>query len=75
MKACTSGRRPDTKGFKTGLGCQALTGAAWNRLVIDKRVQDNISEMVQGPKGVQRPEMDIYTRICGARARLWGSMR
>ena len=42
---------------------------------IDKRVQDNVSERSQGPKGVQRPEMDVCARIHGVRASLWGSMR
>ena len=51
---------------------QGLTGAARNRLGIDKRVQDNVSDRAHSPKGVQRPETDICARIRGAGASLWG---
>ena len=72
-KACASSRRPDMKGFGTQLGGgQGLTGAAWNRLGIYERVQDNVHERAHSPEGVRRPEMDVCARIHRVGASLWG---
>ena len=63
------------KGFGTQLGWSGIDGVAQNGLGIDKRVQDNVCERAHSPKGVQRPEMDVWARIRGARASLWELMR
>jgi len=52
---------------------QGLAGAAQNRPGIDEGVKGIVRERVQGPKGVPRPERDIYMKIHGASASLWES--